>query len=114
MINNETVEFYNNRLTFDLSQLKSLTTNQKDQVRHYGSQAETLLKNRELAMFIHHYKFSIADELANMRGHQLDDNTKRIALSNELVGIDNFVSSLKKAVYLKNRLGNTTEVPDSV
>jgi hypothetical protein len=49
-----------------------------------------------------------------MRGHLLDDNTKRIALSNELVGIDNFVSSLKKAVYLKNRLGNTTEVPDSV
>jgi hypothetical protein len=64
-------------------------------------------------MFIHHYKFSVADELANMRGHQLDDNTRRIALSNELVGIDNFVASLKKAVYLKNRLGNTNEVPDS-
>jgi hypothetical protein len=113
MINNDTVEFYNNRLTFDMSQTKSLTPSQKDSVRHYGSQAEALLKHRDLAMFIHHYKFSVADELANMRGHQLDDNTRRIALSNELVGIDNFVASLKKAVYLKNRLGNTNEVPDS-
>tara|TARA_R110000868_G_scaffold259294_1_gene517061 strand:+ start:618 stop:962 length:345 start_codon:yes stop_codon:yes gene_type:complete len=113
MINNDTVEFYNNRLTYDLSQISKLTTSQKDQVRHYGSQAEALLKHRDLAMFIHHYKFSIADELANMRGHLLDDNTKRVALSNELVGIDNFVGSLKRAVYLKNRLGNTTEVPDS-
>ena len=30
-----------------------------------------------------------------------------------VIGIDNFVASLKKAVYLKNRLGNTNEVPDS-
>jgi len=106
MISEESIEFFNNRLTYDLSQLKNLTTSQKDRVRMYGSQAENLLKNKDLAMFIHHFKFQLADELASIRGHGLDDNTQRIAISNELVGIDNFVNSLKRAVYIKNRLGN--------
>jgi hypothetical protein len=112
MINDEVVEHFNTRLTYDLSQLSKLTVAQQDRVRHYGSQAEALLKNRDLAMFVHHFKFSLADELANIRGHQPDDNARRVALSNELAGIDNFVSSLKRAAYIKNRLGNTTEVPN--
>jgi hypothetical protein len=113
MIEKDTVDFYNSRLTVDISQPSKLTTSQKDQVRHYGSLAEALLKNKDLAMFVHHFKFSLADELASIRSHTLDDNTRRIALSNELAGIDNFVNSLKKAVYIKNRVGNTTEVPNT-
>ncbi len=112
MINEETIEFYNNRLTVDLGSITKLTPAQKDRVRHYGSQAETLLTNKDLAMFVHHFKFSIADELANMRGNTADDNAQRVALSHQLAGIDNFVSSLKRAVYLKNRVGNT-EVPNT-
>lgn len=113
MIQNDTVDFYNSRLTVDMSQPSKLTTSQKDQVRHYGSLAEALLKNRDLAMFVHHFKFSLADELATIRSHQPDDNAKRVAISNELAGIDNFVNSLKRAVYLKNRIGNTEEVPNT-
>jgi len=112
MINEDTVDFYNNRLTVDVSQPSKLTTSQKDQVKHYGSLAEALLKNRDLAMFVHHFKFSLADELASIRSHQQDDNARRVALSNELAGIDNFVSSLKRAVYLKNRIVSINEVPD--
>ena len=112
MINEDTIEHYNSRLTVDLGQINKLSPSQQDKVRHYGSQAETLLKNKELALFIHHFKFSLADELANIRSHTLDDNTRRIAISNELAGIDNFVNSLKRAVYLKNRVGNT-EVPNA-
>lgn len=111
MIEKDTIDFYNSRLTVDLSQISKLTPSQKDQVRSYGSQAEALMKNRDLAMFVHHFKFSLADELASIRSHQPDDNAKRIAISNELAGIDNFVNSLKRAVYLKSRIGNTTEVP---
>jgi hypothetical protein len=111
MIDNNTIDFYNSRLTVDLSQLSKLSPSQTDQVRHYGSLAEALLKNRDLAMFVHHFKFSLADELASIRSHQPDDNAKKIAISNELAGIDNFVNSLKRAVYLKSRIGNTTEVP---
>jgi hypothetical protein len=113
MINEDTIDFYNSRLTVDLTQFSKLSPSQQDKIRHYGSQAEILMKNRDLAMFVHHFKFSLADELAAIRSHGPDDNAKRVAISNELAGIDNFVSSLKKAVYLKNRVGNTNEVPNA-
>jgi len=113
MIDNNTIDFYNSRLTVDLSQPSKLTTSQKDQIRHYGSLAENLLKNKDLAMFVHHFKFSLADELASIRSHLPEDNARRIALGNELVGIDDFVNSLKRAVYLKNRIGNTEQVPNT-
>ena len=113
MIDNNIIDFYNSRLTVDVSQPSKLTPSQRDQVRHYGSIAEGLLKNKDLALFVHHFKFSLADELAGIRSHTLDDNTRRIAISNELAGIDSFVNSLKRAVYLKNRIGNTTEVPNA-
>ena len=111
MINDDTVEFYNNRLTVDLSNIKKLTPAQQDRVRHYGSQAEALLKSKDLAMFVHHFKFELADALTNIRGHSSDDDKQRVALCNELAGIDSFITSLKRAVYLKSKLGNT-EVPE--
>ena len=113
MINDNTVEFYNSRLNIDLSSIKNLKPEQTDRVRHYGTQAENLLKNKDLAMFIHHFKFEVIDVLANIRTHTPDDNAERVALGNQLIGIDSFVNSLKKAVYLKNRIGNTNEVPDT-
>ena len=111
MINENTIEFYNNRLTVDLNTIKKLSPSQEDRVRHYGSQAENLLKNKDLAMFIHHYKFEVTDQLASIRGHTPDDNMQRVALCNELSGIDSFITSLKRAVYLKSKLGNTN-VPE--
>ena len=111
MINEDTIEFYNSRLTVDLSNINKLSPAQQDRVRHYGSQAETLLKNKDLAMFVHHFKFELADTLANIRGHSPDDNAQRVSLCNELAGIDSFITSLKRAVYLKNKLGNT-KVPE--
>ena len=112
MIDQNSVEFFNNRLTYDFSNIKNITPAQQDRIRVYGTQAENLLKNRDLAMFVHHFKFQLADELIEISGHTQEDNTKRIALSNELKGIDSFVSSLKKAVYYKNKLGNTEVVPE--
>ena len=112
MINDEVVESYNARLTFDYTNTSKLTNTQKDKIRHYGSLAEALIKNRDLAMFIHHYKFEIADQLAGLRGHTIEDNNQRIALSNELVGIDGFVNSLKRAVYYKEKLGKVELTPE--
>lgn len=107
MINEHSIEFYNDRLTFDYTKTKDLTPSQKDKIRSYGSQAENLLKNRDLAMFIHQFKFQVTDQLASIRGHTVEDNEQRIALSNELTGIDNFVNTLKRAVYYKNKIGNS-------
>ena len=112
MINETSIEFFNEKLTFDYTNIKNLTQGQKDRVRNYGSQAENLLKNRDFALFVHQFKFEITDQIANIRGHSQDDNTQRIALANELSGIDNFVSTLKRAVYYKNKLGNAEIAPE--
>lgn len=113
MISEDAIEAYNTRLTVDTSNIKKLTPSQRDTVKSYGSQAEALLKNRDLAMFIHHYKFEISDALANLTGHSLDDNATRIALANNLGGIDGFVTSLKRAIYHKNKVIQFEQQPDT-
>lgn len=112
MIEQNSIEFFNNRLTYNFNDLKNLTPSQKDQVRNYGSQAENLLKNRDLAMFVHHYKFQLADELIESSGYTEESNNEKIALAHELKGIDKFIASLKRAVILKNRVGNSEIEPD--
>lgn len=104
MIDPEVVASYNSRLTVDLNNIKKLTPAQRDTVKQYGSQAEALLVNRDLAMFIHHYKFELADSLVNITGHSDVDDKTRIAVANYLSGIDGFISSLKRAVYMKNKV----------
>ena len=104
MIDPEVVASYNSRLTVDLNNIKKLTPAQRDTVKQYGSQAEALLVNRDLAMFIHHYKFELADSLVNITGDSDVDDKTRIAVANYLSGIDGFISSLKRAVYMKNKV----------
>lgn len=104
MIELDTIASFNTRLTVDTSNLKKLTPAQRDTVKQYGSQAEALLKNRDLAMFVHHYKFELADSIASVSGHGTDDNMTRVAQANYLTGIDGFVTSLKRAVYHKNKV----------
>jgi hypothetical protein len=113
MIETETVESFNTRLTVDTSNLKRLTPAQRDQVKHYGSQAETLLKNRDLAMFVHHYKFELADQLVGVTGHTDADNQQRIAIAHQLTGIDQFVTSLRRAVHQRTRTITFETQPDS-
>lgn len=104
MISEEAIDAYNRRLTVDLSNLKNLTASQRDAVKQYGSLAEALIKNRDLAMFIHHYRFEVNDQLVSITQHTAEANAERIALANQLAGVDAFVNSLKRAVYRKNRL----------
>lgn len=103
MIEQETIQAFNSRLNVDLNNIKKMTPAQLDQVKHYGSQAEALLKNKDLALFIHHFKFEVADTLSAINGYGPEDNNRRIALSNELRGIDQFIATLQRAVYMKNR-----------
>ena len=112
MIEAETVDSFNTRLTVDTSDLKRLTAGQRDTIKHYGSQAEALLKNRDLAMFVHHYKFEITDALSNLTGHSDQDNAARVALANNLTGIDGFVTSLKRAIYHKNKITKSESDPE--
>ena len=104
MISEEAVDAYNRRLTIDTSNVKNLTPSQRDAVKQYGSLAEALIKNRDLAMFVHHFKFEVNDALININAHSEEANAERIAYANQLRGIDGFINSLKSAVYKKNRL----------
>ena len=110
MISEDAVEAYNRRLTIDTSNVKNLTPSQRDAVKQYGSLAEALIKNRDLAMFIHHFKFEVNDALANIRTHTTDANAERVALANQLAGIDSFINTLKSAVYKKNLMVKTESV----
>lgn len=104
MIDESVIEAFNNRLTIDLNSIKTMTPAQLDRVKHIGSQAETLLRNRELAQFIHQFKFERLDLMTAVAGHTPDDNLLRVAMSNQIAGVDEFVKSLQRAVYFKNRV----------
>lgn len=111
MIHEDTIAAYNNRLTVNIGDLASLSVSRQDAVKQHGSRAEALLKNQDLAMFIHQYKFEVTDALSGISGHDADSNARRVALSNHLTGIDAFVASLQRAVYYKNRVVSQQEGP---
>jgi hypothetical protein len=104
MLTPETIDAFNSRLTVDLNTIRTMKPSQLDQVRSQGSNAEALLKNRDFALFVHQYKFEILDAITAVTGHREEDNSRRVALSNQLVGIDGFVAALQRAVYMKNRV----------
>jgi hypothetical protein len=104
MISEDAIDAYNTRLTVDVSNIDKLTPSQRDTVKAYGSQAEALIKNRDLAQFIHHYKFQLTDVSAEITAHTPEANATRIAIANNLSGINGFVDSLKRAVYYKNKI----------
>ena len=104
MLTQETIDAFNTRLSVNLNTIKTMKPSELDRVKSQGSLAEALLKNRDLALFIHQYKFEIADNLTAITGHTEENNNQRVAFSNQLAGIDGFVASLQRAVYMKNRV----------
>jgi hypothetical protein len=104
MIKDEVVDAYNNRLTANLLNIKNMNPQQLERVKTIGSAADNLLKNKDFALFVHSFKFDRTDLLIDIKGHTIDDNALRIAISNQLIGIDEFISSLKRAVEIRNRV----------
>ena len=104
MIENDAVEAFNNRLTIDPNTIKKMTPQQLDSVKTIGSQAENLLRNKDFAYFVHTFKFERLDQLSEVPGHTEVDNITRIAISNQIAGIDEFVKSLRRAVFFKDKV----------
>lgn len=113
MISEEAIEAYNTRLTVDITSIEKLTPSQRDAVKSYGSQAETLLKSRDLGQFVHHYKFLLADIQSELTAHTPEANAERVAIANQLAGISGFINSLKRAVYYKNKVIAWEQAPHS-
>ena len=104
MIDNELVDAFNQRISVDLNNYKKFTPAQRDRAKSYGSDAEALLKNRDLALFVHHFKFDLADSLITIPGHSPDDNSRRVAVANQLAGMDAFIACLRRAVIMRNKI----------
>ena len=103
MINDDVFEAFNNRLV-NITELSKLNTAQADKVKHLGSAAENLLKNRDFVLFVRQFQLETMDALNETTGYTDEDNSKRIALSNHFNAIDSFVNLLKRQVVLKNRV----------
>jgi hypothetical protein len=111
MLDETAVEAFNTRATYSVTDLKNLTVAQQDRVKAQGVSAEALLKNKDLALFFHTTKFEITDQLGSITGHSQDDNNRRIALSNQLSGLNSFIETLKHSVYLKNTVVKQSSAP---
>ena len=111
IVNEELTQAFNQKPKTNINNIKKMTPGQLDQVKVYGSSAENLLANKDFALFVHHYKFDLADELASINGHTQDDNTRRVAIANNISGIDKFITSLQRAVYFKNQAVSHQNAP---
>ena len=113
MITTDAIEAFNSKLTVNLNTIKTMKPGQLDQVKAQGSNAEALLKNKDLALFVHQFKFELADALTSITGHTEEDNNRRVAFSNQLAGIEGFIQSLHRAVYMKNKVVTQQAEPAS-
>ena len=102
MLTEEFVNAFNSRITVNHNTVKSMKTEQLDRVRAQGNAAEELMKNRDLAMFVHVTKIELLDQLQSVIGHTEENNNQRIAISNKLAGLETFVDELKRAIYNRN------------
>jgi hypothetical protein len=106
MIEQIALEAFNSRVTVNLNNIKTMTPAQLDRIKATGSEAEALLKNKQLALFIHTTKFELTDSLSAIVGHSLEDNNRRVAISNQLAGLQSFIDTLTRSVYYKKRVVN--------
>ncbi len=104
MIQDDVIEAFNNRLTANLTNIKTMTPAQLDRVKTIGTAAENLLKNKDFVLFIRQFQIESVDSLTEIKAHSTDANLERVAISNQLSGIDNFISLLRRQVYLRNRV----------
>ena len=106
MINDDLTAAFNSKPRVDINSIKKMTPGQLDHVKNYGSIAENLMMNKDFALFVHHFKFELSDEVAHITGHSADDNARRIAIVHNIAGMDRFVEYLQNAVRFKNTAVN--------
>ena len=84
--------------------LNKMTVDEQSRHVAHGGTAERILADQELAKFIVAVKFDIMDELGGLSTHTEDSNNKRIALGNQIAGLDRLIDTLKSAVTTKDRI----------
>jgi diphthamide synthase subunit DPH2 len=120
MIEQDIVDAFSLKMSSTINDIKRMTPAQLDRVKMIGSAAENILTNRDFVLFVRQFQLETMDALVEITTHSEEDNSRRVALSNQLSGMDGFISVLKKAQYLKNRVvteqkqaEQATEQPDT-
>lgn len=104
MIEQDIVDAFSNKLAANINDIKKMSPAQLDRVKATGTSAENLLSNREFILFIRQFQLETMDALTEIKGYSEEYNNMRVALSNQLAGIEGFIQVLKRAQYLKNRV----------
>jgi len=104
MIEQDVIDAFNNKMAASLTDIKRMTPAQLDRVKTTGSAAENILANRDFVLFVRQFQLETMDALTEIKTHSADDNSHRVALTNQLGGIEGFIAVLKRAKYMKNRV----------
>ena len=104
MIEQDVIDAFSNKMAASLTDIKRMTPQQLDRVKTIGSAAENILTNRDFVLFVRQFQLETMDALTEIKTHSEEDNSHRVALTNQLSGIDGFVSVLRRAQYMKNRV----------
>jgi hypothetical protein len=111
MIEQDVIDAFSNKMAANINDIKKMTPSQLDRVKTTGSAAENIMANRDFVLFIRQHQLELMDALGEIKGHTEEHNNLRVALSNQLAGIEGFIQVLKKAVYMKNRVVTMQEMP---
>ena len=104
MIEQDIVDAFSNKMAANFNDIKKMSPAQLDRIKSTGSAAEALLKNRDFVLFVRQFQLETMDMMTDIRGHMPEDNNARVALANQLSGIDSFIAVLKRARQLKERV----------
>jgi hypothetical protein len=84
--------------------ISKLSPSEQDKVKQTGSKAENMLNNTELLSFIQVYKYNLVKELTALNGFSEEQNSKRLGITQQIVGVEGFVDYLAKQVERKNKV----------
>jgi len=104
MIEQDIVDAFSNKMAANINDIKSMSPAQLDRIKAIGTSAENLLTNRDFILFFRQHQLETMDVLSEIKGHTQEDNNLRVALSNQLAGVEGLIQVLKRAKYLKNRV----------
>ena len=98
---------FSNEIEIDnVNGLKNATASELDEAESLIRYAEILLNDAMFKKFMRSVNNEIINEIMSITGHSVDDNARRVALNNQLTGINKVVDKLQGVAKTKQRLVN--------
>jgi hypothetical protein len=98
---NEAIGKVRNSINKDI---RTMSAAQLDGIKSMGSEAQKFLEDDSFKKFVNLFEAEKLLEIVSVNGYSEIDNAKRIALTHNLNGIEEFVSFLKKKITDKDKV----------